>query len=158
MKQNFFFQRQKNFKSSKAGAYGLKKNYFFYLLFLASLGLCCGAWALVAAHGLSLVAVSRLLIEAASLVAEHGLYLEHVDSAVVAHRLSCLATCGVLVPRPGVEPAPALAGGFLTTGPPGKYWSLLILMYNSGYQNVNKFKYLLSTHPIYLDSSMKIIL
>ena len=94
----------------------------------------------------------------ASLVAEHGLYLEHVDSVVVAHRLSCLATCGILVPRPGVEPDAALAGVFLTTGPPGKSWSLLILMYNSGYQNVNKFKYLLSTHPIYLDSSMKIIL
>ena len=130
MKQNFFFQRQKNFKSSKAGAYGLKKNYFFNLLFWL-------LWVFAVVH---------------------GLYLEHVDTAVVAHRLSFLATCGVLIPRPGVEPAPALAGGFLTTGPPGKYWSLLILMYNSGYQNVNKFKYLLSTHPIYLDSSMKIIL
>ena len=28
---------------------------------------------------------------------------------------------GQLVPRPGIEPAsPALDGGFLTTGPPGK--------------------------------------
>ena len=28
---------------------------------------------------------------------------------------------GILVPRPGIEPmSPALEGGFLTTGPPGK--------------------------------------
>ena len=33
----------------------------------------------------------------------------------------CLAACGILVPRPGIEPmSPALAGGFLTTGLPGK--------------------------------------
>ena len=32
-----------------------------------------------------------------------------------------VAACGILVPRPGIEPAsPALEGGFLTTGPPGK--------------------------------------
>ena len=31
------------------------------------------------------------------------------------------AACGILVPRPGVEPSfPALQRGFLTTGPPGK--------------------------------------
>ena len=35
--------------------------------------------------------------------------------------LSCPAACGILVPRPGMEPAsPALEGGFFTTGPPGK--------------------------------------
>ena len=35
--------------------------------------------------------------------------------------LSCPAACGILVPRPGIEPvSPALEGGFLTTGPPGK--------------------------------------
>ena len=29
--------------------------------------------------------------------------------------------CGTLVPEPGIEPSrPALEGGFLTTGPPGK--------------------------------------
>ena len=37
---------------------------------------------------------------------------------VVARRLSCPAACGILVPRPGIEPtSPALEGGFLTTGP-----------------------------------------
>ena len=33
----------------------------------------------------------------------------------------CPVACGILVPGPGVEPmSPAPAGGFLTTGPPGK--------------------------------------
>ena len=44
-----------------------------------------------------------------------------VGSVVVAHGLSCATGCGILVPQPGIEPtSPALAGGFLTTGPPGK--------------------------------------
>ena len=42
-------------------------------------------------------------------------------SLVVALGLSCPSACGILVPQPGIEPAsPALEGGFLTTGPPGK--------------------------------------
>ena len=40
---------------------------------------------------------------------------------VVACGLSCSVACGILVPWLGIEPAsPALKGGFLTTGPPGK--------------------------------------
>ena len=43
------------------------------------------------------------------------------DSLVAMLRLSCSAACGIYVPRPGIEPvSPALQGGFLTTGPPGK--------------------------------------
>jgi len=39
-------------------------------------------------------------------------------SAVVVHGLSCSVARGI--PRPGIEPmSSALAGGFLTTGPPG---------------------------------------
>ena len=39
-----------------------------------------------------------------------------VGSVVVAHGLSCSVACG-----PGLEPvSPALAGGFVTTAPPGK--------------------------------------
>ena len=46
---------------------------------------------------------------------------ECVDSVVEAHRLSCPVACGILIPGPGIEPmSPALAGRFLTTGPPGK--------------------------------------
>ena len=42
-------------------------------------------------------------------------------SVVVAQGLSCPVAYGILVPRPGIEPvSPALEGGFLTTGPPGK--------------------------------------
>ena len=44
-------------------------------------------------------------------------------SLVVAHGLSCPAPCGILVPKPGMEPeSPALEGRFLTTGLPGKSW------------------------------------
>ena len=46
---------------------------------------------------------------------------EHVGSVVVARGLSCSVACGILVPRPGIEPtSPALAGGSLTTASPGK--------------------------------------
>ena len=32
-----------------------------------------------------------------------------------------VAACGILVPQQGIDPpSPALEGGFLTTGPPGK--------------------------------------
>ena len=47
--------------------------------------------------------------------------LEHAGSVVAARWLSCPVACGTLVPPPGIEPAsPALEGGLLTTGPPGK--------------------------------------
>ena len=46
---------------------------------------------------------------------------EDAGSVVAARRLSCPTACGILVPRPGIEPvSPALEGGFLPTGPPGK--------------------------------------
>ena len=48
----------------------------------------------------------------------------------MARGLSCPVACGILVPRPGIEPAsPALQDGFLTTGPPEK--SLCIFLYMS---------------------------
>ena len=46
----------------------------------------------------------------------------------VTHGLSCAKSCGVLVPRPGIEsPSPALEGRFLTSGPPEKSlkWAFL---------------------------------
>ena len=43
-----------------------------------------------------------------------------VSSVVTAHGLSCPMACGILVPRPGIEPtSPALQGGFLIIGPLG---------------------------------------
>ena len=54
------------------------------------------------------------------------LLLQHRGfSLVESHGLSCPTACGILAPQPGIKPmSPALEGGFLTSGPPGK--SLLI--------------------------------
>ena len=50
-----------------------------------------------------------------------SLELWHADAVATAPRLSGPKACGILVPRPGIEPTSfALEGGFLTTGPPGK--------------------------------------
>ena len=68
------------------------------------------------------------------------LSLRHASSVVAAHGLSCRMACGILVPRPRIEPAsPALEGGFFTTGLPGKslllrffvslwYWLLFLIL------------------------------
>ena len=49
------------------------------------------------------------------------------------HGLSCSASCGILVPRPGFEPTfLAFQGGFLTTGPPGKPLSKGLLDFRPG--------------------------
>ena len=46
---------------------------------------------------------------------------ERPGSDVGAGELSCTWPCGVLVPRPGIEPeSPILQGGFLPTGPAEK--------------------------------------
>ena len=116
------------------------KNHFFFCFVLAALGLrcygrafsscseqallfiavprashysgfsCCRAWALGARAS---VVVARRLISCGSWALEHR-----------------LSSCGALalllrgmwdIPRPGVEPiSQAMAGGFLTTVPPGK--------------------------------------
>ena len=53
-------------------------------------------------------------------------------SLVVARGLSCLTACGILVPSPGIEPkSPALEGGFLTIGAPGKSRSFSFFNYYS---------------------------
>ena len=70
-------------------------------------------WVLLAAHGLSLVVVSKryslvlvcgLLFAVASFVVEHGLQGERA-SAVVVHRLRCPKTCGIFPDR-GLNPCP----------------------------------------------------
>ena len=46
-----------------------------------------------------------------------GSSVQWAASVVVARGLSFSAACGILVPRPGIEPgSPSLEGGFLTTG------------------------------------------
>ena len=47
----------------------------------------------------------------------------------MARGLSCPVACGILVPRPGIEPAsPSMEGGFFTTGPPRKSLSNKLLI------------------------------
>ena len=42
--------------------------------------------------------------------------------SVEAHGLSCPTVCGIFAPRLGIKPASSvLKGGFLITGPPGKF-------------------------------------
>ena len=106
-------------------------------LFLAALGLRCCARALSSCGewGPLLTTVHGPLTTVASPVVEHGLQehrpqqLRHVGSVVVApeRRLSSCGSRAQLLrgmwdlPRPGPEPvSPALAGGPLTTAPPGK--------------------------------------
>ena len=55
---------------------------------------------------------------------------KRAGSVVVAHGLSCPVACGILVPRPGIEPvSPALQDGFLTTEPPGKCINVYMYKY-----------------------------
>ena len=97
------------------------------LLFVAVCGLliavasCCGARApVVAARGLSSCSVRALEHAGFSSCGTWAQQLQCTGSVVVAHGLSCPAAMWDL-PGPGIEPvSPALAGRFLTTGPPGK--------------------------------------
>ena len=82
----------------------------------------------VAALGLCLVVVSRGHSSCGAHASHCGGFsyggewaLWHVGSAAVGHGLSCPMARGILAPGPGIEPvSTALAGGFLTTGPPEK--------------------------------------
>ena len=75
---------------------------------MAVLGLSCGMWDLPVSWGLFHYG-TRIL------------YLQCKGSVVAAHRLSCSAACGILVPWPGIKPmSSALQGWFLTIGPSGK--------------------------------------
>ena len=79
-------------------------------------------------HGV-FIAVCRLSLVAgsgahASLYSGFSCYRAQVRgkqaSVVVGHGLSCPMSCGIFQDQ-GIRPlAPALSGGFLTTGPPGK--------------------------------------
>ena len=114
-------------------------HYFFFFFFLNYLFMVCtGAYCCLrtfsscAEQELLLVAVCGLLIGVASLVAEHDL-LGRQASVVVASELSSCGTWALLprgtwnLPRPGIEPvSPALAGRFLTSGPPGKSYSFIL--------------------------------
>ena len=73
-------------------------------------------------HMGSFVVAHGLFIVAYRLLSNCGVQApECTGSIVVVRGLSCPTTWGILVPQPEIEPmSPALEGGFLTTGPPGK--------------------------------------
>ena len=97
----------------------------YLFIYLATLGLCCCAWAFSSRgeQGLHFVAERGLLIVVVSLVTEHRLQahglpqlwhvgsvvvacvLQSTDSVVVAHRFSCSAACGIF-PDQGSNPCP----------------------------------------------------
>ena len=106
---------------------------------MAALGLCCCAWTFSSCGKWWLLCCSarashcggfsccgaRALGVRASVVVAHG--LSSCGSRALERRLSSCGTRAQLLdgmwdlPRRGLEPAfPALAGGFLTTVPPGK--------------------------------------
>ena len=83
----------------------------------------CGEW------GLPFIAVHQLQAKA-SAVAAQG--LSSCGCQALGHRLGSRGTWAQLLhskwdlPQPGIKPvSPALAGRFLTTGPPGKFWCSL---------------------------------
>ena len=104
-------------------------NLFFYL-FIAVLGLrfCARAFSSCGKWWPLFIAVRGPLTIAASLVVEHRLQMRRLSN--------CDSRAQLLrgmwdIPGPGLEPvSPALAGGFLTTAPPGKppicsfFWSV----------------------------------
>ena len=85
---------------------------------MLGLHFCARAFSSCSEWGPLFIAVRGPLTVVASLVVEHRLQM---------HRLSSCGSRAQLLlgmwdlPRPGLEPmSPALAGGFLTTAPPGK--------------------------------------
>ena len=101
--------------------------FFFWLhwVFVVVHGLCCSreAFPHCRKRGLLSLRCSLQWILLLQLVGSRAR-----ASIVVAHRFSCPVSCGILVPNPGIEPmSPALAGGFLTTEPPGKFSCFIVI-------------------------------
>ena len=105
--------------------------FFFFLifiyLFMAVLGLrfCARAFSRCGKWGPLFITVRGPLTIVASLVAEYRLQTRRLSSC--GSRAQLLHSMWDL-PGPGLEPvSPALAGGFLTTAPPGKPLNLMFL-------------------------------
>ena len=106
----------------------------FIYFSLTIVSLSCGAWAFSSCNeqGLLFVAMHGLLLVVISLVVKHQLqacglqWSQYTGSVVAALGLSCTWN----PPRPGIEPmSSALAGGLLTTGPPGEALSNFFCFY-----------------------------
>ena len=77
----------------------------------------------------------------------------HMDSVVVTYGPSCPKACGIFPDQRSNSclMSPALAGGFLTTGPPGKcLYILLLAIYNCELGNRNSAKYMDLLHSVAL--------
>ena len=92
----------------------------FVYLYLAGLGLRCCARAFSSCGEQGLLSVwGAMASHSGDFSCCCSKTLGTWASVVMAHGLNCPDACGILVPRPGIEPtSPALAGGFITTGPP----------------------------------------
>ena len=120
--------------------YDLFKNFLIPFLFSSSgtpiirmlvvLGLLCYMWAFSSCskQGPLFIAVHVLFIIVSSLVADHRLQVCRLSS----HGAQAYLLCGKQnLPRPGIEPtSPALAGRFLSTGPPEKSLKFLNILTN----------------------------
>ena len=99
----------------------------FIYLFLSVLGLrfCARAFSSCGERGPLFIVVRGPLIITASLVAEQRLQTRRLSDCGSRAQLLCSMWD---LPRPGLEPvSPALAGGFLTTVPPGKPFHLFLI-------------------------------
>ena len=93
---------------------------------MLGLRFCARAFSSCGKQGPLFIAVHGPLTITASLVAEHRLQTRRLSNC--GSRAQLLHGMWDL-PRPGLEPtSPALAGGFLTTAPPGKPWIYLFLI------------------------------
>ena len=63
---------------------------------------------------------------------------QRMGSVVVEHKLRCSLVWGILAPWVGIESmSPALAGGFLTSGPPAKPWGIWFCIVNYSISTFN---------------------
>ena len=108
----------------------LGRNFFFFSWYIYfSSWVFCVAFRLsllLVSKGSSLVAVHRLLISVASLVAEHR--LQGTGSVVAAHGPGWSVACGIFLDQGSDWCYCALQGRFLTTGPPRKPPLLLFVV------------------------------
>ena len=108
---NAFFTFQKHFSK-------------YLFIYLAASGLSYSTW------NLCCVMQDLLLWCLESLVVAQGLW-NAWTSEIVSRRLSCSMAGGILVSQWGIEPeSPSSQGGFLTTGPPGKFLKNILSLDN----------------------------
>ena len=114
---------------------------FFFFFFLATFGLRCCAWSFSSwgSQGYSSLWCAGFSLRWLLLLQSTGsrhMGFSSCGSRALERRLSSCGSRAYLLrgmwdlPRPGLEPvSPALAGGFLTTAPPGKAHRLFFLLF-----------------------------